>query len=359
MKKTILFFFIFIFLISTASAVETTTNPSKNASVALHSDKTTMMVGEDVMITLTVQPIITTSSAMNVQIILLPPSGMTVIQSDFSQTGLGQYSLIDKIEPGKSKGVKAKLRANEAGEFDVKGYAIYYFGEDKASQEREDFKQVIKVTLPATPIETPTSVEPTPNPNKGTQTIVGIVVLVLIFGILYKLLRRTPGTTPEAAEQPSAPARFQIGPTVRLRPVTDVIEAEQDGVVEFYMDNPSLNTVTLHVEARISIPSGFHIYGQGFAQASGGGTVSSRFDVPPGNARTIAILIKADKSARIGSHIIQFSGLYYPDENKDDYQQISLTYPIKVKEPSNEPESPQPSNPEKIPKGAEAPADKT
>ncbi len=359
MKKLILLFFIFIFLVNTASAVENATKPSKNASVTLHSDKTTMVVGEDVTITLTVQPIITTSSAMNVQIILSPPSGMSVISSDFSQTS-GQYSLIDKIEPGKSRSVKAKLRANEAGEFDVKGYAIYYFGEDKASQEREDFKQSITVTLPATPTETPTTVEPTPeSPNKGAKTILGIVVLILVLVIIYKLIKRTP--TPEDTTQAraSAPAKFQIGPTVRLRPVTDVIEAEQDGVVEFYMENPSLNTVTLHVEARISIPGGFHIYGQGFAQASGGGTVSSKFDVPPGNARTIAIVIKADKSARIGSHILQFSGLYYPDENQDNYQQISLTYPITVKVTSKEPESPQPSNPEKIPKGAEAPTAET
>ncbi len=359
MKKTILFVFIFISLISTASAADITTTPSKNASVTLHMDKTTMVVGDMVSLTLTVQPIITTSTAMTAQIILIPPSGMTVISSDFSQTSGGQYSLIDKIEPGKSRSVAAKLKANEIGEFDVEGYAIYYFGEDKASQERVDFKKPIKVTSPATPAETPITVETPESPNKGAKTIIGIVVLILVLLIIYKLIKRTPAPEETTQARASAPAKFQIGPTVRLRPVTDVIEAEQDGVVEFYMENPSLNTVTLHVEARISIPGGFHIYGQGFAQASGGGTVSSKFDVPPGNARTIAIVIKADKSARIGSHILQFSGLYYPDENQDNYQQISLTYPITVKATSKEPESPQPSNSEKIPEGAEAPTAET
>jgi hypothetical protein len=33
------------------------------------------------------------------------------------------------------------------------------------------------------------------------------------------------------------------------------------------MDNPSLNDVTFNVDARINIPSGIHMYGEGFVQA--------------------------------------------------------------------------------------------
>ncbi len=149
--------------------------------------------------------------------------------------------------------------------------------------------------------------------------------------------------------------KFRVGPSVTLRPVTDVIETNQDGIVELFMNNPSLNDVTLNVDAQVSVPSGIHVYGQSFGQAAGAGVVYGTFSVPPGTARTIALVIKADKSARIGSHTLQFTGLYYPGDNKDNYQPISLTYPVTVKEASKNPESAEPSNPKAVPTGAETP----
>lgn len=150
----------------------------------------------------------------------------------------------------------------------------------------------------------------------------------------------TTTSSPTATE-----GKFRVGPEIRLRPVTDVIETNQDGVVELFMRNPSLNDVMLHVDASVSVPSGIHVYGEGFAQAVGAGTAAGTFDIPPGTARTIAIVIKVDKSARIGSHTISFSGLYYPDENKDLFEPISLTYPFNVLAPSLNPDDPKSTNP--------------
>lgn len=152
-----------------------------------------------------------------------------------------------------------------------------------------------------------------------------------------------PVTIAETTTVATTPAKFRVGPEVRLRPVNDVIEKQQDGIVELFMRNPSLNDVTLHVDASVSVPSGIHVYGEGFAQAVGAGTAAGTFDIPPGTARTIIVVIKADQSARIGSHTIQFSGLYYAGDNKDGYQPLSLTYPIVVKEASEEPKSPEPN----------------
>ena len=177
--------------------------------------------------------------------------------------------------------------------------------------------------LTSTPIPTtvpPTTVQPTtvpPTPDIGTVP---------------------PTTVPPKAVTTSG--KFRVGPSVTLRPVTDVIEANQDGIVELFMNNPSLNDVTLNVDARVSVPSGIHVYGESFGQAAGAGVVAGTFSVPPGTSRIITLVIKADKSARIGSHTIQFTGLYYPDENKDAYNPMSLTYSVTVKEPSNKPEEP-------------------
>lgn len=131
--------------------------------------------------------------------------------------------------------------------------------------------------------------------------------------------------------------KFRVGPSITLRPVTEVIETNQDGIVEFFMNNPSLNDVTLNVDARISVPSGIHVYGQSFGEGAGAGVVAGTFSVPPGTSRTITLVIKADKSARIGSHTIQFTGLYWPGNDKDSFQPLSLTYSVTVNEPSKDP----------------------
>jgi hypothetical protein len=136
--------------------------------------------------------------------------------------------------------------------------------------------------------------------------------------------------------------KFRVGPTVKLRPVNDEITKDQDGLIEFYMDNPSLNDVTLTVDAHISVPSGLHVYGQGFGEAGAAGTVYGVFEVPPGKARTIFITIKAEKT---GDFSTQFSGTYYPENNKDAYQPISLTHPFKVLEASAKPNESPDANP--------------
>jgi hypothetical protein len=150
-----------------------------------------------------------------------------------------------------------------------------------------------------------------------------------------------PNLTETAAGIPVAEQKFRVGPTVVLRPVNDVITEKEDGLVELYIDNPSLNDVTLNVDARISVPAGIHVYGQGFAQTGAAGTVYGIFSVPPGSARTISINIKGDK---VGTSTVHFSGLYWPGDNKDDYNPISLSHPFVVEEASKNPEETSSSN---------------
>ncbi|RCV62817.1 hypothetical protein C5S53_17190 [Methanophagales archaeon] len=143
----------------------------------------------------------------------------------------------------------------------------------------------------------------------------------------------TSTITPAPATPKPSEEKFRVGPTVRLRPVIDIIEKKQDGIVELYIDNPSLNDVVLHMEAHVSVPSGIHIYSEEYAWATAAGVAyAPLFEIPPGTVRTISLHIKADENARIGQHTLHFSGLYYPGNNKDHYNPISLTYPITVKE---------------------------
>jgi hypothetical protein len=135
-------------------------------------------------------------------------------------------------------------------------------------------------------------------------------------------------------------AKFRVGPTVTLRPVNDVIDKSQDGLVELYMYNPTVNTVTLTADVQVSVPSGIHVYGAGFGSGGAAGTVAGTFTVPPGASRTIQINIKSEKT---GTNTLHFTGLYWPGDDKDAFQQISLTHPLTVKEPSPDPTDPKPT----------------
>lgn len=141
-------------------------------------------------------------------------------------------------------------------------------------------------------------------------------------------------TVIEPPVQVPTKAKFRVGPSVALRPVNDVIDTTQDGLVELYMRNPTLNDVTLTVDMEISVPSGIHVYGEGFGYGAAAGTVAGTFTVPPGSVRTVYLNIKGEK---VGTFTIHFSGLYYPGDRKDDYNPISLTHPIVVNEPSVDP----------------------
>jgi hypothetical protein len=165
----------------------------------------------------------------------------------------------------------------------------------------------------ATPVVTQTVTQPTQTTIQPVQTAV------------------QPAKTEEAKVK-----KFRVGPTVRIRPLNDEIKKDQEGLVEIYLDNSNLNDVPLTVEARISVPSGIHVYGQGFGMAGAAGMVYGTFEVQPGGVRTINIVIKAEKT---GDFDAQFTGTYYPDDNKDAYQPISLTHPFKVLEASADPMS--------------------
>jgi len=146
----------------------------------------------------------------------------------------------------------------------------------------------------------------------------------------------TNATATHTTEPMVAPteAKFRVAPIVTLRPVNDVINKSQDGLVELYMNNPSVNDVTLTVDVQISAPSGIHAYGAGFGYGSASGAVAGTFTVPPGTVRMININIKGEK---IGTFTTHFTGLYWPSDNKDAFQQISLTHPLRVVEPSPDP----------------------
>jgi hypothetical protein len=120
---------------------------------------------------------------------------------------------------------------------------------------------------------------------------------------------------------------FRIAPVVKVRPVNDVVEKGTPGLVEFYFSNPTLNDISLTADVYVSVPSGLHVSGEGFSAGGAAGDVHGNFIVPPGSDRTVYMDVVGEKT---GQYIVHAEVMYYPQNDKDNYQQLSLTHPFTV-----------------------------
>jgi hypothetical protein len=179
-----------------------------SASVALHREKTNVVVGEDILLKLSVVNLIT-KPVMNVQVIIKPPSGMSVTSTEFSQSGAGQYTSKYKLEPGASRDIEVRLKPNEAGKFTVEGWVVYYFGDDIQSKKEEILKEAITVRSPGevTSTQKPQGGEE----SDGSSTIIGIIAIIamiftayMVFNKISKAITNVAGKkNPDAGVQPS------------------------------------------------------------------------------------------------------------------------------------------------------------
>jgi len=161
------------------------TEKELSASVTLYRERTSVAVGEEVLLRLSIVSIIG-KPKMTFQIILIPPSGTSVTSTEFSQTASGQYSLTGTIEPGMSRNVDVKLKANEAGEKEVTGWVIYYFGEDISTKKEIPLKE--KITVGA-PDAVPTA-KAGGEPSGDGSAIVGIIAIIAIIFTAYVFINK-------------------------------------------------------------------------------------------------------------------------------------------------------------------------
>ena len=160
-----------------------------------------------------------------------------------------------------------------------------------------------------------------------------VIALVALLGIV--------GSVVASAQEPTAEPKFRQGPVVSLRPIQSTITSQQDGLVELVFTNPNTNDVTLSVDMFVNVPPGISIISEGFAQSSAAGQIHGFFEAPPGTSRTINIGIKG---LEIGEYLINFQGSYWPGDNKDAFQPLSLTRTITVEGISPTPPPPTPIN---------------
>ncbi len=179
--KSSIFFFVFLILVSLVNTV----SASENASVLLHGEKTDVVLGEDIILKLSAVNIIT-NPVMAVQVILIPPSGMSVTSSEFVTSGAGQFTSTFNLNPGEGKDIEVRIRTNQAGDFNVIGRVIYYFGNDKST--KEDYSVDLPITVGVPPVSTQAPpIEIMPKFGTNTLIILGIIIMALIFAAIYIL----------------------------------------------------------------------------------------------------------------------------------------------------------------------------
>jgi hypothetical protein len=152
----------------------TPTGQPKSPSISLHGEKTNVTMGEDILLKLSAVNLIT-KPTMHTQVILIPPSGMSVSSSDFVDSGAGQYTAKFELEPGDGKDIEVRIKANQVGNFDVKGRVVYYYGENKTDGYDYPLDLPIQVS---DNFPTPT---PTPSPASGFGAVSLVFILMTIF----------------------------------------------------------------------------------------------------------------------------------------------------------------------------------
>jgi len=135
-------------------------------------------MGEDILLKLAAVNLIT-KPTMHVQVIITPPSGMSVTSSEFVQSGAGLFTASYDIEPGVGRDIEVRMRSNQVGDFVVNGRIVYYFGDDM--DDAEDHTLTLPITVRA---ETEAGTEKTPyskptkSPGFGLITVFCSTLLV-------------------------------------------------------------------------------------------------------------------------------------------------------------------------------------
>lgn len=122
----------------------TSTITNQTASIDLHGEKTDVELGENIRLRLSVVNYIT-NPIMYTQIIIIPPSGMSVTSTDFVKSPAGQYTSDFELEPGKGKDIEVDIISNQVGTFNITGKVVYFFGEDKNTGEYHNINLPVNV----------------------------------------------------------------------------------------------------------------------------------------------------------------------------------------------------------------------
>ncbi|MGP8329311.1 MAG: BatD family protein [Methanosarcinaceae archaeon] len=157
----------------------------KNASVKFHGERTDVVIGDNILFKLSAVNLIT-KPVMHVQVIIIPPSGMSVVSSGFAMSGAGQFTSNYEVKPGVGRDIEVAIVANQVGNLTVEGRVVYYFGDDMTNAEDYTLELPIRVR-PASEGTEPLVIPPEPIPDNHDE-IPGLSVFILLFALIGVLV---------------------------------------------------------------------------------------------------------------------------------------------------------------------------
>lgn len=155
-------------------------NAGYSASINFYGEKTDVYLGEEILLKLSIVNLIS-NPKMSAQVIILPSSGMSVISSEFSKVSAGQFAANYEINPGDGRDIEIKVQSNQAGDFNIKGRVIYYFGND--TENVQDYILGLPVKVKE---------EPYFNPSQEVKhkEIPGFGIILAVISLIFMIKRK-------------------------------------------------------------------------------------------------------------------------------------------------------------------------
>lgn len=111
--------------------------------VNLYGQRTDVLIGDEVILILSVVNPITSPGDLIVQLTLRIPSGWSVTSSEFSTATTGLATAVYRVEKGAQRHISVNLRANEPYQGQITGNIDYYVEGDEAKHRTESSLPVV------------------------------------------------------------------------------------------------------------------------------------------------------------------------------------------------------------------------
>ncbi len=150
--------------------------------VSLYGQRTDVLIGDEVILILSVVNPITSPGDLIVQLTLRIPSGWSVTSTEFSTATTGLATAVYRVQKGAQRHISVNLRANEPYQGQITGDIDYYVDGNEAKYHTESSLPVI--ARKEAPRQEPAS-DASGGSGRGTLWVIVGVILGIVSAVGY------------------------------------------------------------------------------------------------------------------------------------------------------------------------------
>jgi hypothetical protein len=155
--------------------------------VNLYGQRTDVLIGDEVILILSVVNPITSPGDLVVQLTLRIPSGWSVTSTEFSTATTGLATAVYRVEKGAQRHISVSLRANEPYQGQITGNIDYYVEGDEAKHHTESN---LPVVAQKEALKEGSDSDASEGSRRGTPWVIVGVVLGVISAAGYVVSKR-------------------------------------------------------------------------------------------------------------------------------------------------------------------------